>query len=146
MILAGCGAGENAVATTPVSANTKGTYRLVSAGSSVTSPGGISSFTSYSSGTLKLDDTDYTLSLTGNGSQLSSGVYQLGTSVNTILNTGQGAFSLTATDPPFIFTGNYLVTRDFTLTLNYDPFNTPDGRLVTHSETWFKESDLLSHL
>ena len=145
LILAGCGAGEDAVATTPVLANSKGTYRLVSAGSSVTSPGGVNAFTSYSSGTLKLDDTSYTLSLTGNVSLLSSGAYQLGTSVNTILNTRQGAFSLTATDPPFIFTGNYLVTRDFTLTLNYDQFNTPDGGLVTHSETWFKESDLLLH-
>jgi hypothetical protein len=101
---------------------------------------------SYSSGTLKLDDTGYTLNLTGNGSsQLSSGAYRLGTSVNTILNSRQGAFTLTATDPPFIFTGNYLVTRDFTLTLNYDPFNSANGDLVTHSETWFKESDALRH-
>ena len=147
VFLAGCGAGENAAATTPVQANTKGTYRLVSSGSSVIAPGGVDSFVSYSSGTLKLDDTDYELSLTGNrSSQQSSGVYRFGASVNTILNTRQGTFTLTATDPPFIFTGSYLVTRDFILTLNYDPFNTPDGDLVTHSETWFKESDALRHL
>jgi hypothetical protein len=146
LLFAGCGAGQNAAATTPVLADTKGTYRLVSSGSSVTAPGGVNSFVSYSSGTLKLDDTDYALSLSGNrSSQQSSGVYRLGTSVNTILNARQGAFTLTATDPPFIFTGSYLVTRDFTLTLNYDPFSTPDGELVTHSETWFKESDALRH-
>jgi len=145
LFLAACGAGENAVATTPVLANTKGTYRLVSSGSSFTAPGGSVSFVSYSSGTLKLDDTGYTLSLTGKGSLLSSGVYRLGTSVNTILNSRKGSFTLTATAPPFNFTGSYLVTRDFTLTLNYDPFNSADGGLVTHSETWFKESDSLRH-
>jgi len=145
LFLAGCGSGQNTAATTPVQASTKGTYRLVSSGASVTSPGGVNSFISYSSGTLKLDDTGYTLSLEGNrSSQQSSGVYRLGTSVNTILNNKQGAFTLTAADPPFNFTGSYLVTRDFILTLNYDPFSSPDG-LVTHTETWYKESDALRH-
>jgi hypothetical protein len=143
LLLAGCGSGDNVVATTPVLANTKGSYRLVTSASSVSSSGGATSFILYSSGTLKLDNTRYTLSLTGKVSQLSSGVYRIGTSVNTILNSRQGVFSLTETDPPFVFTGSYLVTRDFILTLNYDPYNSPDGGLVTRSEIWFKDRDSL---
>jgi hypothetical protein len=145
LFLAGCGAGRNATATTPIQADTKGTYRLIASGASVTFPGGVTTFFSYSSGTLKLDQTGYSLELAGHGFSQSNGVYQLGSSVNTILNGRQGVFSLTATDPPFTFTGSYLVSSDFTLTLDYAPFNTTDGGLVTRSETWFKERDSLRH-
>ena len=145
LLAAGCGSGESAVAVTPVMADTMGTYRLIASRSGVASPGGASTFFSYSSGTLRLDDLSYTRSVTGQGREFSSGAYQLGTSVDTILNFRHGGFSLTSTDPPFQFTGSYDVTPDFTLTLSYDPFLLPDQGLVSRTETWFKESDSPRH-
>ena len=143
LLLAGCGSGENAVQVTPVMADTKGTYRLIASQTSVVTTGGVTSFSRYSSGTLRLEDPNYIRTVTGPGEQ-SSGAYQLGSSVNTILNTRHGTFSLTSSDPPFLLTGSYDVTPDFTLTLNFDQFTLSDGT-VTRSETWFKESDSPTH-
>ena len=145
LLAAGCGSGESAVAVTPVMADTMGTYRLIASRTGVTLSGGASTFFSYSSGTLRLDDPSYTRAIAGQGREFSSGAYQLGTSANTILNFRHGRFSLTSTDAPFQFTGSYDVTPDFTLTLNYDPFLIPDQGLITRSETWLKESDSPGH-
>jgi len=145
LLLAGCGAGGNAVEVTPVIADTNGTYRLVTSRIGVTPPGGVVSISAYSSGTLRLDDPGYTRSVSGGGQQVSIGTYQLGTTVNSILNNRQGSFALTSGDPPFLLTGSYQVTPDFTLTLSYDPFELPDQGLVTLSETWLKESDSPRH-
>ena len=125
LILAGCGSGESAVQVTPVMADTKGTYRLIASRTSVTSTGGVTGFSRYSSGTLRLEDPNYTLTVTGPGERQSSGTYQLGTSVNTILDTRHGTFSLTSSDPPFLLTGSYDVMPDFTLTFNFDQFSLP---------------------
>jgi len=140
LAVAGCGSGTSAVAVTPVMADTKGTYRLVASRTSITSAVGTGAFSSYSSGTLRLDDPSYTLSVSGTGRQFSRGAYRLGTSVNTILNSSRGTFSLTSTVPPFVLTGSYQVTPDFTLILNYDQFVLPKG-VASRTETWFKESD-----
>ena len=140
-LLPGCGSGGNAVQVTPVMGGTRGTYRLVASQTSVTPVGGVSSFFAYSSGTLRLDDPGYTLTLTGPGQQNSSGSYQIGTSVNTIPNSRHGVFSLTASDPPFLFTGSYDVTPDFTLVLSFDPVALTDQGIITRSETWLKISD-----
>jgi hypothetical protein len=126
-------------------ADTMGTYRLVASRTGFAPSGGASTFFSFSSGTLRLDDLSYTRAVAGQGREFSSGAYQLGTSVNTILNFRHGSFSLTSTDPPFQFTGSYDVTPDFTLTLTYDPFLLPDQGLINRSETWFKESDSPRH-
>ena len=141
LLLAGCGRGESSLAVTPVMADTRGTYRLVASGSSLTTPDGTRFFSSYSSGTLRLDDPGYTRTVSDQGLDFSSGTYQLGTSANTILNTRHGFFSLTSSEPPFNLTGSYDVAPDFTLTLDYDQFVLPGGLLVSRSETWFKESD-----
>ena len=141
LLLAGCGSGESAVAVTPVLADTKGTYRLVASRLSVSTPAGVSSFYSYSGGTLRLDGAGYTRSVSDHGPQLSNGAYQIGTSVSTVLDSRRGPFALTSTDAPFLFTGSYDVTPDFTLTLSYDPFAIPGQGVVSRSETWYKESD-----
>jgi hypothetical protein len=141
LLLAACGADQSSVAVTPVMADTRGTYRLVASTTSVTSSGSVRTFNSYSAGTLRLADSTYTRNVTGNGEAFSSGAYQIGASVNTILNTRHGSFNLTSTDPPGIFTGSYDLVPDFTLTLNYDPYSLPDQGLITRSDTWVKESD-----
>jgi hypothetical protein len=141
VVLAGCGAGEGAVAVTPVVADTRGTYRLVASSVSAAAPGGAVTFSSYSGGTLRLDDPSYTRAVLSHGEQFSKGAYRLGTSVNSILNSRNGTFSLTSTDPPFLFSGSYHVTPDFTLSLEYDPFVLPDAVVVTRSEIWIKQSD-----
>ena len=143
--LAGCGTSESSVSVTPVLADTKGTYQLVTSSSSLTSPSGVSTFTSFSSGILRLDTLDYTRVITDHGPKVTSGAYLLGASVNTILNGRHGAFTLTTSDPPFQLTGNYDVAPDFTLTLNYDPFVIPGQGLISLTETWFKESDSPLH-
>ena len=139
--LPGCGSGGNSVQVTPVMANTRGTYRLVASRTSVTPTGGVSSFFAYSSGTLRLDDTGYTLTLTGPGQQESGGNYQIGTSVNTIPNSRHGIFSFTANDTPIPLTGSYDVTPDYTLVFTFDPVTLTDQGLITRSETWLKISD-----
>jgi hypothetical protein len=141
IVLAGCGKSESSVAVTPVMADTKGTYRLVTSRTSVTAPGSASTFNSYSSGILRLEDPGYTRSVSDQGQQFSAGAYRLGTSVNSILTSSQGAFTLTSSEAPFAFTGSYQVAPDFILILNYDQFVQPGNLLVTRSETWIKESD-----
>lgn len=145
LLLAGCGAGGSAVEVTPVMADTNGTYRLVASQTSVTSPGGANSFSAYSSGTLRLNDPGYTRSVSDGGQQVSSGTYLLGTTVNSILNSQHGSFTLTSGNPPFLLTGSYQVAPDFTLTLSYDPYQLPGQGTVTLSETWLKESDSPSY-
>jgi hypothetical protein len=143
LILAGCGSGGgNFAAVTPVMADTRGTYRLSSATVTTTTPAPASAFStvSYTSGTLRLSETNY--SKTGNGGEAdSSGGYRLGQSVNTILNSREGSFTLTpnAGQPPL--TGSYHVDPDVTLTLNYSEVALADGTVVSRSETWIKESD-----
>jgi hypothetical protein len=138
LAIAGCGSGGNSAALTPVVASTRGTYRLSAATVTTTPAGGVSSFVSYSGGTLRLDDTTYQRSITGEAS--SSGSYAIGTSVNTILNSRQGAFALTQSAPSVVFTGSYDAIADFTLTLNYNQFS-ENGASVIRSETWVKEND-----
>jgi hypothetical protein len=140
-LLAGCGAGEGAVAVTPVVADIRGTYRLTASRVSAVAPGGLAAFSSYSGGTLRLDDPSYSRAVLSHGAQSSSGVYRFGTSVNSELNSRNGSFALTSTDQPFQFSGSYHVTPDFTLRLDYDPFVLPDAVVVTRSEIWVKQSD-----
>jgi len=144
LVAAGCGSGENAVAVTPVIADTKGTYRLVASRTSLTRSGAAGAFSSYSGGILRLDDPSYSRVVSGTGRQSASGAYRLGVSVNSTLNSSHGTFSLTSSLAPFVLTGSYQVTPDFTLTLDYDGFVLPEG-VVTLSETWYKESDSPRH-
>jgi hypothetical protein len=140
--LAGCGSDGNVRAVTPVMADTRGTYRLLASSSTLKAPdGSVTSFVSYSGGTLRLTETNFTRSVGQNGAVVSRGTYALGASVNTILNTRDGSFALVTSNPPFAFTGSYHVIPDFTLTLNYNPFALPDQTVITRSDTWTKESD-----
>jgi len=145
LFLASCGWGGNVTAVTPVMADTRGTYRLLFLSESVTAAGGASSVVSANGGTLRLFDTSYQRTLADAGTQSSSGTYALGTSVNTILNSRVGSFTLTSSDPPFILTGSYRVAADFTLTLDFNQFALPDQSLVTRSESWQKVSDSPRH-
>ena len=146
LVLAGCGSGANVVAVTPVTADTRGTYRLAASTLSTVAPDGVlTPFNSYSSGTLRLSDTSYARTTSDGGESISSGSYQLGTSVNTILNSRQGSFALTSTEPPFSFTGKYQVSPQFTLTLNYDVYAVSDLGRISRTETWIKESDSAPH-
>ena len=141
LLFAGCGSGGNVAAVTPVMADAKGSYRLAAGSDSISDPSGGSSFVNYSGGTLRLADASYTRTVIARGEQQTAGVYALGSSANTILNTSHGSFTLTSSAPPNVFTGSYGVTPDFTLTLNYDPFQLPGLGTVTRSETWVKVSD-----
>jgi hypothetical protein len=143
LLLAGCGSGGNAVAVTPILADTTGSYALQASSVTISAPGGANSFNSYSGGTLRLfPDNSYTRAVTDGGQQTSSGSYQIGNSPGTIPNSRQGSFSLTSSDPPNAFAGNYLITGDFSLALTFDPYRLPaDGSLVARTETWIKLSD-----
>ena len=136
ILLAGCGSGGNAAAVTPVMASTIGSYRLIA--STVSSTAGNQS---GSGGTLRLFATDYQRTAGAGGQDDSAGSYQLGNSVNNILNSRHGSFSLTSTEPAVTVTGSYQLTPDFTLTLDYDQYSLPGQGLVTRSETWLKVSD-----
>jgi hypothetical protein len=142
LIVAGCGSDGNVSAVTPVMADTRGTYRLAAASTSVTAPDGtVTTTASPAVGVLRLSDTGYSLTVFAPAAQVSTGSYVLGASVNTILNSRDGAFSLASLTPPGVLTGSYLVTPDFTLTLNYNQSALPDLSLVSRSETWVKQSD-----
>jgi hypothetical protein len=140
LMLAGCGSGGgNFAAVTPVMADTRGTYRLSAATVTTTAPDSTVTATSYNSGTLRLTETNYSI-VVNNGAS-SSGGYALGQSVNTILNTRDGSFTLTpdSGEPPV--SGGYHVAPDVTLTLDYGEVALPDGTRVSRTETWIKESD-----
>ncbi|GFO69922.1 hypothetical protein GMLC_35010 [Geomonas limicola] len=141
LVTAGCGEGENAVAVTSVMADTRGTYRLVTSQVEITSASGTTRFASFSSGTLRLKETDYTMSLAGNGGFTASGSYHLGASANTVLNSRQGAFSLSSNLAPSTLAGSYFAQPDFYLTLNYVPYALVDSSTVVRTETWRKLSD-----
>jgi len=139
LLAAGCGASGNVAAVTPVMADTKGTYRLASSSGTITAPNGSTrSFLSFSSGTLRLSDSSYNQVRGGLASQ---GSYTIGTSVNTILNSREGTFTLTPNGSPQPLSGSYQVTPDFVLTLNYNQSAQADQSLVTRSDTWVKQSD-----
>jgi hypothetical protein len=144
LTLAGCGSGGgNFAAVTPVMADTRGTYRLSSATVTTTAPAPVGTVTtvSYNSGTLRLTETNYSKATVNSGEANSSGGYRLGQSVNTILNSRDGSFTLTpnAGQPPLA--GSYHVDPDVTLTLNYDQVASADGAVVSRSETWVKQAD-----
>lgn len=141
MLLSGCGSGQGSVAVTPVMVDARGSYRLVESQTGLTPPGGTTAFSSYSSGTLRLSATTYLRLVEQHGTQSSRGYYALGSSVNTVLTSRNGRFTLTMTDSPVNITGNYLVAPDYLLTLIYDPVTLFDGTLLSRSETWYKESD-----
>lgn len=142
MLVSACGSDGNVRGVTPVMADTRGTYRLAGSSGTVALPdGSVTTFASYSSGTLRLQDSTFTRSVTRHGEQNTSGSYQIGTSVNTILNRRDGTFLFTSGAPAFHLAGRYQVTPDLTLRLDFDPFRLSDGTVTTHSETWVKESD-----
>ena len=145
LLLTGCGSDGNVAAVTPVLASTRGTYLLSIATADIAAADGSHEKVVDSGGTLRLFDTTYQLSVTDGAQYSSDGTYTLGSSVNTILNSRHGSFSLTSSDSPFLFTGQYQADSDFSLTLNYDRFALPDQSLVTRSETWLKISDSPQH-
>jgi hypothetical protein len=147
LIAGGCGSGGNANAVTPVMADAKGTYRLASSAVTLTAAdGAVSTFGSYSTGTLRLfDDGTYQRTMALHEQHNSSGFFFFGPSATnvtatTILNNRQGAFVLSSPDPVQPFKGAYDVKGDVILTLNYQ-LPQPDHSLVTRSNTWIKESD-----
>lgn len=144
LVAAGCGSGESAVAVTSVMADTRGTYRLVASRLVITGADGATRFASFSSGTLRLQETDYNISLAGNGGFAAAGSYHLGASANTVLNSRRGTFSLTSNRIPTLFTGSYFAQPDFYLSLNYDPYPLADTT-VQRTETWLKLSDSPRH-
>jgi hypothetical protein len=144
LILAGCGSGGgNFAAVTPVMADTRGTYRLSVATVTTTSPAPASILTTnaYNSGILRLNETNYSKAVDNSGEQASGGGYALGGSVNTILNSRDGNFTLTPNSGAPPMTGSYHVDPDVTLTLNYNAVQLADGTLVSRTETWVKQSD-----
>ncbi len=145
LVVTGCGSGGTVAAVTPVMADTRGTYRLLSATMVVTAADGATSLSSDTTGTLRLFENDYQRSVGDGALQTSSGSYQLGASVNTILNGRRGAFTLSAGEAPTMLTGNYQAVSDLTLTLDYDPYALPDLSLVKRTESWVKVSDSPNH-
>lgn len=138
-MLAGCGSGGNQNAVTPVLADNRGTYQLVYSKVYQAAPGGgVTSFQSYSTGTLRLfDNSTYTRTMQqGSGQSITQGFYLLAGSTSSILGSRHGSFTLTPSDSPQL-NGTYDVASDFTLTLTYAlPDATP-----TRSDVWVKESD-----
>lgn len=145
VVAAGCGSGENAVAVTSVMADTRGTYRLVASRLVITGASGATRFASFSSGTLRLQETDYNMSLAGNGGFAAAGTYHLGASANTVLNSRRGTFSLSSNRTPSFFSGSYFAQPDFYLSLNYEPYPLADNSTVQRTETWLKLSDSPRH-
>jgi hypothetical protein len=152
LMLSGCGSDGNVRAITPVMADTRGTYRLAALSYTYTAPDGTVTTKPMTgaTGTLRLSDTGYSMTLLVPSADVSSaspsvatsnGSYAIGASVNTILNTREGTFALSSVAPPAIVTGNYHVVPDYTLTLNYNSTTLPDQSRVASSETWVKESD-----
>ena len=147
LMLAGCGSGGNLDANTPVLADNRGTYRLAFTTVQVTAPGGqVSSFVSYSTGTLRLfENSTYARTIESpQGASISQGYYLLARSTSSILGSWQGSFSLNPNGidtSSAAITGSYDVTPDFTLTLTYNQYALPDTSLVTRSNVWVKESD-----
>lgn len=146
LLLAGCGSGGNLDAVTPVLADVPGTYRLAYTEVTVAAPapgGAVTSFLSYSTGTLRLYDNSTYTRVTQGGQQQSvtQGGYLFADSTSSILGSSHGSFTFTPIGTAIPIAGLYKVTPDFTLTLTYPPVSLPDSSLMTRSNVWVKQSD-----